>query len=461
MKIILASVLACMASWRPVSAAPADPLARDIYKELVEIDTSHATGDTHKAAEAMAARLRAAGFGSDDVHVYDPAPKKGDLVARLRGTGRKKPMILMAHIDVVDARREDWTTDPFKLVEKDGYFYGRGTGDDKYMAAAWVANMIRWKKERYRPDRDLILILECDEETGDDDGDGIQWLIKNHKDLIAAEFALNEGGAVGGKGPRPQWNSIQTTEKLYVTFTLDVRNRGGHSSQPRKDNAIYELSEALVRLSGYEFPIELNDTTRAYFAKSATLETGQTAADMKSLVSPRPDPAALARLATVPAYNAELRTTCVATRLEAGHADNALPQLAHATVNCRILPGHTIGETERTLESVLADPAIAIAPKEKDTSSPPSPLRKDLLAAADKLTAKYWPGIPVIPTMSTGATDGRYLRKIGIQTYGHSGLAVDILDNRAHGKDERVSVKAFDDGVAYLYELVKLLAGGR
>ncbi len=459
-KLFLASVLACMASWRPASAAP-DPLARDIYKELVEIDTSHATGDTHKAAEAMAARLRAAGFPSDDVHVYDPAPKKGNLVARLRGTGKKKPMILMAHIDVVDARREDWTTDPFKLVEKDGYFYGRGSGDDKYMAAAWVANMIRWKKEGYRPDRDLILVLECDEETGDDEADGIQWLIKNHKDLIAAEFALNEGGAVGGKGTTPQWNSIQTTEKLYVTFTLDVRNRGGHSSQPRKDNAIYELSEALVRLSKYEFPIELNDTTRAYFTKSATLETGETASDMKSLVSPKPDPAALARLAAVPAYNAELRTTCVATRLDAGHADNALPQLARATVNCRILPGHTIAETQKTLETVLADPAITLAPKEKDTSSPPSPLRKDLVAAAEKLTAKYWPHIPVIPTMSTGATDGRYLRKIGIPTYGHSGLAVDILDNRAHGRDERVSVKAFDDGVSYLYELVKLLAGGR
>ena len=458
----LLCILALSAPWRFASAAPADPVARDVYKQLVEIDTSHATGDTHKAAEAMGQRLLAAGFAPADVHVFEPAPKKGNLVARLRGTGKKRPMIIIAHIDVVDARREDWTTPPFELVEKDGYFYGRGTGDDKYMAAAWVANMIRWKKEGYKPDRDVILVLECDEETGDDDGLGIQWLIKNHKDLLGgAELAINEGGGVGAKGDKVQWNSIQTTEKLFVTFTFEVRNRGGHSSQPRKDNAIYELSEALVKLSKHEFPVELNDTTRGYFAKIATLETGETAADMKSLVSAHPDPAAIARLSAVPSYNADMRTTCVATRLEAGHADNALPQLARATVNCRVLPGHTIAETQKTLETVIADPAIKVSTVERDTSSAPSPLRKDLLAAAEKLTAKYWPGIPVVPTMSAGATDGRYLRKIGIPTYGHSGLVSDILDVRAHGKDERVSVKAFDDGVAYLDELVKLLAGGR
>jgi acetylornithine deacetylase/succinyl-diaminopimelate desuccinylase-like protein len=443
------------------AASPTDQLARDIYKEIVEIDTTQSNGDTHKAAEAMAARLIAGGFPAADVHVFEPAPKRGNLVARLRGTGKKKPIILMAHIDVVEARREDWTTDPFKLVEKDGYFYGRGTGDDKYMAAAWVANMVRWKKEGYKPDRDLILVLECDEETGDFAGLGIEWLIANHKDLIAAEYALNEGGGVGMKDGKPLWNSIQTTEKLYVTFTLEVRNKGGHSSQPRKDNAIYELAAALGKLEKLEFPVELNDTTRGYFAKQATLETGEVASDMKSLVSAHPDPAAVARLAAVPAYNSELRTTCVATRLDAGHADNALPQLARATVNCRILPGHTIAETQKTLTTAIADPGVAIAAKEKDTSSPPSPLNKELGATIERLTARYWPGIPVIPTMSAGATDGRYLRKIGIPTYGHGGLAGDIFDVRAHGRDERVLVASFDTGVAYLYDLVKLLAGGK
>jgi acetylornithine deacetylase/succinyl-diaminopimelate desuccinylase-like protein len=450
-----------MASWRPASAAPTDPLARAVYKEIVEIDTTQSNGDTHKAAETMAARLLAAGFPAADVHVFEPAPKRGNLVARLRGTGKKKPIILMAHIDVVEAKREDWTTDPFQLIEKDGYFYARGTGDDKYMVAAWVANMVRWKKEGYKPDRDLILVLECDEETGDFSGLGIQWLIANHKDLIAAEYALNEGGGVGAKDGKPLWNSIQTTEKLYVTFTLEVRNKGGHSSQPRKDNAIYQLAAALGKLEKLEFPVELNDTTRGYFAKQATLETGQVAADMKSLVSAKPDPAAVARLAAVPTYNSDLRTTCVATRLEGGHADNALPQLARATVNCRILPGHTIAETQKAIETAIGDPAVAIAAKEKDTSSAPSPLDKTLVATIEKLTAKYWPGIPVIPSMSAGATDGRYLRKIGIPTYGHGGLVVDLFDIRAHGRDERVEIKAFDNGVAYLYELVKALAGGK
>ncbi len=442
----------------PTSRADSTRLAHEIFKELVEIDTTQSNGDTHRAAEAMAARLRAAGFPSDDVHVYDPAPKRGNLVARLRGTGKKKPLLLVAHIDVVEAKREDWTTDPFKLVEKDGWFYGRGTSDDKYMAAAWVANMIRWKQEGYRPDRDLILVLECDEETGDDKGLGIQWLIANHRDLIDAEYALNEGGGVATKDGKTLWNSVQTTEKLYVTFTLEVRNRGGHSSQPRKDNAIYELSDALGRLEKFEFPVELNDTTRTFFAKMAKIETGQLAADMKSLLSASPDPAVIARLSALPPYNAQIRTTCVATRFEAGHADNALPQLARATVNCRVLPGHSIAETQKTLEQTLADPAIVITPIDKDTTSAPSAMNPELFAAATKLTAKFWPGAPVLPTMSAGATDGRYLRKAGIPTYGHSGMAHDILDVRAHGKDERVAVKSFDDGLEYLYELVKLLA---
>jgi acetylornithine deacetylase/succinyl-diaminopimelate desuccinylase-like protein len=435
--------------------------ARAIYKELVEIDTTQSNGDTAKAAHAMAAHLLDAGFPKADVQVFEPAPKRGDLVARLRGTGKKKPMILMAHIDVVEAKRSDWTTDPFQLVEKDGYFYGRGTSDDKYMAAAWVANLVRWKQEGYKPDRDLILILETDEEISDEHELGIKYLIAKHKDLFGdAELALNEGGGVGVKDGKPMWNSIQTTEKLYQSYWLEVHNKGGHSSQPRKDNAIYELADALGRLEKYDFPVELNDTTRAYFAAMAKLEKGQNALDMKAILAARPPRAAIARLSAQPPYNADLRTTCVATRLEGGHADNALPQVARAMVNCRILPGHSAEEVQAQLAKVIADPAIAITPAGHDETSAPLPVDDELVAAATKIGAKFWPGAPVVPTMSAGATDGRYLRNAGIRCYGHSGLASDIFDVRAHGKDERVEVKAFDDGVEYLYELVKELAGG-
>jgi acetylornithine deacetylase/succinyl-diaminopimelate desuccinylase-like protein len=441
--------------------APQPQLARDIYQELVELDTTQSTGDTYKAAQAMATRLVAGGFPAADVQVFEPGPKRGNLVARLRGTGKRKPLLLLAHIDVVEAKREDWSTDPFRLVEKEGYLYGRGTADDKFMATVWVANLIRYKKEGYRPDRDLILLLEADEEISDRNGYGITWVIKNHRDLIDAELALNEGGGVGVKDGRPIWNSIQTSEKLFQSFWLEVRNPGGHSSQPRKDNAIYELADALVRLEKFEFPVELNDTTRLYFDKTATIEKGQTAADLKALLAASPDPAAVARLSAQPPYNAQMRTTCVATRLEGGHADNALPQLARAMVNCRILPGHTVEEVQKTLVDVLADAKVVVTPAGKDTASEASPLNGALLAAVEKLTAKFWPRVAVLPTMSAGATDGRFLRNAGIPTYGHSGLASDIFDVRWHGKDERVNIKAFYDGQQYLYELVKLLAGGR
>lgn len=435
-------------------------LAREIYKELVEIDTSP-RGNTVAAAKAMAKRLLAAGFPAADVKVLSNSPTRGNLVARLRGTGKRKPLLLMAHIDVVEARREDWTTDPYKLVEKDGYFYGRGTGDDKYMAAAWVANFVRYKRERYTPDRDLILVLETDEETADAAGVGIAWLLKKHRPLIDAELALNEGGGVAVKDGKPLWNSLQTTEKLFQSFWLEVRNSGGHSSQPRKDNAIYQLAAGLGRLEKYVFPMELNATTRGYFAKMAELERGQLAADMKSLLGAKPDAAAVARLSALPPYNAQLRTTCVATRLEGGHADNALPQLARAMVNCRILPGHTAEEVRKALEAAVADAAIKVSVTQLDTPSEPSPIDAELVAAIEKLMPEFWPGIPVLPTMSAGASDGRFLRNAGIPTYGHSGMAADLFDVRAHGKDERVSVKAFYEGNQYLYRLVKALAGGK
>ena len=437
---------------------PQQRLARDIHKELVEINTVTATGDTAKAAEAMAARLRTAGFPAADVQVFTPAPRKGNLVARLRGSGAKKPILLLAHIDVVDAKREDWSTDPFKLVEKDGYFYGRGTEDDKFMAAAFVANLIRYRQEGLRPARDIILALATDEEIGDADRLGIRWLIANQRDLIDAEFALNEGGGVGTKGGKPLRNGLQTAEKIYVDYRLEVTNRGGHSAQPRKDNAIYRLAEGLARLAQHEFPVKLNETTRLWFERSAAMEAPQNATDMRALAAGRADAAAIARLSADPAFNARMRTTCVATTLQGGHALNALPQLARANVNCRVLPGESIAELEKTLATVLADEQIAVIRAYEPNASAPSPLRPDLMQAIEQLTARFWPGIPVIPSMSAGATDGSFLRNAGIPTYGHSGLASDIDDVRAHGRDERVAVQAFDDGLEYLYRLVKMLS---
>lgn len=433
-------------------------LARDIYKELVEINTVTATGDTLKAAEAMAARLKAAGFPDADVHVLSPAPRKGNLVARLHGTGARKPILLLAHLDVVEAKRDDWSVDPFKLVEKDGYFYGRGTGDDKFMAAVFVANLIRYRQEGYRPDRDIIVALETDEEILDANALGIQWLLKNYRDLIDAEYALNEGAGVGLKDGKPLRNGVQTSEKVSFSYRLEVKNPGGHSSLPSKDNAIYHLAQGLARLAQFDFPVQLNETTRAFFERSAALEDLQVGADMRSVASSQPDPAAVARLSAKPNYNAQLRTTCVATLVEGGHASNALPQTARATVNCRILPGEPVEEVQKTLVRVFADDQISVTPIGTPVLSPPSPLNPLIMQAIERLTAEFWPGIPVIPTMLAAATDGSFLRNAGIQTYGHSGVAGEISDNRLHGRDERILVKSFFDGHEYLYRLVKALS---
>ncbi len=442
--------------------SPQQQLAFDIYKELIEINTVTATGDTARAAEAMAARLRAAGFAEADIHVFSPAPHKGNLVARLHGTGARKPILLLAHLDVVPANREDWSVDPFKLTENDGYFYARGSGDDKYMAAAFIANLIRYKQEGYKPDRDIIVALETDEEILDRDALGIQWLLKNHRDLIDAEFALNEGGGVGLKNGKAIRNSVQTTEKVSLSYRLDVRNKGGHSSIPTKDNAIYHLAEGLVRLSKFSFPLKLNETTRAFFERAAQFEDEQTAADLRSVISEKPDAAAtsFARLVANPVLNAQLHTTCVATMLEGGHAVNALPQLASAKVNCRIMPGEPAEEVKAALERVLADDQITVTQLGQPVLSAPSALHEEIMGSIEKLSREFWPDAVVLPTMSSGATDGSYLRNAGIPTYGHSGLAGDISDIRAHGKDERVFVKSFYEGEEYLYRLVKLMSGG-
>jgi acetylornithine deacetylase/succinyl-diaminopimelate desuccinylase-like protein len=452
---LLAAVLTTSSLSTP-SPSPADQALLPIYKQLVEINTVDPSGDNTRAAEAMAARLRAAGFPAGDVQVLAPQPRKGNLVARLRGTGRRRPLLLLAHLDVVEARREDWSVDPFTLLEKDGYFYGRGTGDDKAMAAIWIATLIRTRQEGYRPDRDIIVALTSDEEGGP--ANGVHWLVENHRDLIDAELALNEGGRGQIKDGRYLANGVQASEKVYESFRLETTSSGGHSSLPRKDNAIYRLAAGLGRLAAFDFPVRLSDVTRAYFDRMASIAPGPEADDMKAVLRTPPDAEALARLSLSPYHNALMRTTCVATRLEGGHADNALPQTARATVNCRILPGTPAGEVQATLVKAVADDGITITSLAPAKPSPPSPLQPDLMGPVEEVTRELWPGVPVVPVMGTGATDSKYLRAAGIPAYGTSGIFGDIDDVRAHGRDERILVRSLYEGQDYLYRLVKRLS---
>jgi acetylornithine deacetylase/succinyl-diaminopimelate desuccinylase-like protein len=436
-------------------------LSRDIFKELIEINTTDSVGNTTTAADAMAKRLRDAGFPAADVQVLGPNDRKGNMVARLRGSGAKRPVLILGHLDVVEAKREDWTTDPFRFVEKDGYFYGRGTQDMKGQDAALVTAFIRLKMERYRPNRDLILALTADEEGGT--SNGVEWLIKNHRDLIDAEFALNQdaGGVTTIKG-KPVNVDLEATEKQYADYELTVRNPGGHSSLPTEDNAIYHLANALSRLEKSPFPFELNDVTRKYFERRAVLENGQTKADMMAIVKAPPDAVAIARLSKDPRYNSTMRTTCVATRLTAGHANNALPQTAQANVNCRILPGHSPAETQKALERIFADANVSVqflggiggaGSNGFPTALPPP----DVMRPLEEVAAQMWPGAPVIPEMETGATDSIHTVAAGIPSFGFNGIALDQDDIRAHGKDERVRVSAYDDGVDFTYRFLKAL----
>jgi acetylornithine deacetylase/succinyl-diaminopimelate desuccinylase-like protein len=441
---------------------PNDPRAREIYKELVEINTTDTpAGNVTKAAEAMAARLKAAGFPAADIQVLGPDPKKGNLVLRWRagaGAGRK-PILLLAHLDVVEAKREDWSFDPFTFLEKDGFFYGRGTSDDKAMAAQFVANLIRLKQEGFTSDRDVILALTADEEGGT--FNGVDWLVKNHKNLIDAEFAVNEGGGGNMRKGKYLTNEVQASEKVFQDFHLEVTNPGGHSSLPVKDNAIYHLAAGLARLAAFDFPVQMNEVTRGYFERSASVQDDpKMAADMRAVARPTPDAAAAARLsAAVPFYNSLMRTTCVATRLQGGHANNALPQMAGANVNCRILPGVSPASVKDKLVEVLADPQIKVSFVGEANPSKPSPLRPDVMNAVETLTKQMFPGVVVVPVMSTGATDGLYLRNAEIPTYGIDGTYGDLDDVRAHGKDERVGVKQFYEGLEFQYRLIKMLAG--
>lgn len=437
---------------------------RAIYQELVEINTTDSVGSCTAAAEVVGARLKAGGIAADDIRLIVPpgAPRKGNLVARLRGGGARRPLLLLAHLDVVEAKREDWTRDPFKLVEELGYFWARGASDNKAMAAIFVANLLRYRREGYRPGRDVILALTCDEEIIPSPHNGVEHLLKNHRELIDAELALNEGasGVLDGTGKRVRMN-IQLGEKVFQTYTLEVTNPGGHSALPVKDNAITVLANGLVRLGAYDFPFKLSPATRAYYERMSTIETGAVAADMRAILRDPPDAEAVARLARLPFNNSTFRTTCVATMMSAGHATNALPQRAQATVNCRILPGESVQEVERTLARVMADDKIKITPVGVPVMSPPPPLKAEVIRVAEEVTNEMWPGLPVVPTQLVAATDGRFLNNAGIWTYGLSGMFRDLDGGGVHGLNERLRVSSLYEGHEFLYRVVRRLAGGQ
>jgi acetylornithine deacetylase/succinyl-diaminopimelate desuccinylase-like protein len=439
-------------------AGPRQQAFRQIYQELVEINTTDSVGDSVRAAAAMAVHLKAAGLPAEDVQVISSGPRKGNLVARLRGTGARRPMLLIAHLDVVEAKREDWSFDPFRLQEVDGYFRARGAIDDKAMAAIFVANLIEYVKEGLRPDRDIILALTADEELSDSPHDGAHYLLDRHRALIDAEFAINEGGSAALRDGKPFLLNVQHAEKVYQTFVLEVTDPGGHSASGRRDNAIYRLADALRRLGRFDFPVALNEVTRNFFARMAAAETGATADAIKALLAGSTDPATLMPLTVRPPYNAVMRTTCVATQLAAGHAENALPQTARATVNCRILPDQPVAEVERTLDRVIADDRVKIVPKGRAVLSPASPINPDVMHTIEALAGEMWPGVPVIPTMSGGYTDSRWLRNAGIPSYGVSGLFTDPVHSGVHGLNEQVGVKQLYDSKEFLYRLVKRLA---
>jgi len=444
-------------------------LATSIFKQLIEINTSDSVGSVTAASVAMQKRLLDAGFSKADMYLGGPNERKKNLVLRYKGTGREKPVLFIGHEDVVEARREDWTTDPYKFVEKDGYYYGRGTQDMKESDAILVTTFIRLKRAGYVPDRDLILALTADEEGGK--SNGVDWLLKNHPELLQAEYVLNpDGGGVDLENGKPVSVDIDASEKLYADFQVMATNPGGHSSLPRPDNAIYHVADAMEKLQHYAFPFELNAITRAYFEKMSTIETGQTAADEKAILQTPPDASAIARLSKDPIHNSTLHTTCVATRLLAGHANNALPQMASANVNCRILPGHSIDEVRLDLVRIFDDPTLTVkyvddANQVHDTAPtraalPPAALNPEVLQAMDALTAVFWPGTPVIPTMADGASDGVYTNAAGMPTYGISGIQLETNDVRAHGKDERLPIESYDKGVQFYYYLVRRLSGG-
>jgi len=458
--------IACAAAAAASGDDAANALAHDIYKELIEINTTDSVGNVTTAAEAMARRFLAAGFPAADVVVAGPTERKKNLVVRLHGTGKHKPVLLIGHLDVVEARREDWSTDPFKLVEQDGYFYGRGTLDMKSGDAIMATTLLRMRQQGFRPSRDIILALTAGEEGGC--CNGVEWLLAHHRELIEAEFVLNHDGIAGysilTEHGVPLAFDFSAAEKTYADYQLTVTNRGGHSSLPRPDNAIYELADAVLRVGRYTFPFELNEITRGFFTRMAGGGSDPTAADMRAILETPPDAAAIERLARRPEYASMMRTTCVATRLAGGHANNALPQRAEAVVNCRILPGHSKEDVRQELLRVLDDPRVTVryvaddgqisdvAPAERGTA--PSPLLPQLLAPLESAVSATWPHLKVVPFMNASATDGIYTRAAGLPTYGVAGIAIDRDDVRAHGRDERIAVASFYTGNEFYYRFL-------
>jgi acetylornithine deacetylase/succinyl-diaminopimelate desuccinylase-like protein len=460
--LLITLSLALVASIAHAQAAlsPDQAEARAIFQQLIETKTSYKEGSTSPAAHAIAKRFLDAGFPAADVHVLGPAgDKDSNVVVRMQGSSTTlKPILLIAHLDVVEALRSDWSLDPYKLTERDGFFYGRGTSDIKDGAAILAETLLRLKREHVVPERTLIMALTAGEEGGGG-YDGVSWLIQNHRDLIDAEWCINpDGGDPLIKDGKRIVRPVQASEKTFQSFYLTVHDKGGHSSMPTPNNAIARLADAIGRVSRFHFPVNLNETTRAYFERSAGLATGQVAADMRAIAKNERDSAAAARLSTSPFYNAQLRTTCVPTMLEGGHAPNALPQTARALVNCRILPTETPEAVHATLTRVVADTAVQVTLSDTAAPGKPSPLLPAVMNPVEKVTQRLWPGVPVIPQMETGATDGAPLRNSGIPTYGLSGVSLDVDDVRAHGRDERILVKSFYEGVEYMYQLVREVA---
>ena len=459
---LLALAGAASAAAAPVEARANDPLAREILKQLIELNSTHAYGSTI-AAQALADRFRAEGFAPADVMVLAPAehPTKGNVVVRLHGKGHGTPVLYIGHLDVVEAKPEDWTYDPFKLTEKDGWLYGRGTMDMKGQDAAMAASLIRLHKEGYRPERDLIVAFTADEESGGD-ANGVDWLLSKHRNLVDAGIIINpDGGEAGIKSGRKLYVAVQTSEKVFLTLGLTVLDKGGHSSRPTAANPIYRLAAALTKLGQLRFPTHLTETTKLYFTRRAELEQGQLQADMRAIANGTAHAAAVERLSADVETNIMLRTTCTATMMDGGHAENALPQRARATVQCRVIPGETPASVETSLRIAIGDPSVEITTVTAARPSPESAPNAGLIRTVEAVSHELWPGVIVLPEMSPGATDSSYSRSAGIPSYGIDGTFDDLDDARSHGRDERVGIAAFSDEVEFTYRLMKRLSSAR
>jgi acetylornithine deacetylase/succinyl-diaminopimelate desuccinylase-like protein len=459
--LLVSAAMAALAA-APVAAQQGDAgraKFRAIYEEMVEIDSSPTTGSCTKVVKAVETRLKAGGFSAPDYELVIPPgkPDDGNIVARIRAAGAtKKPILLLAHIDVVDARREDWERDPFTLVEENGFFYGRGSNDDKAMAAVFLDLMVRLKQERnFRPKRDIIMALTCGEETSNR-VNGVDYIIQNKRELIDAAFAINEGaqGLLSNEG-KPLALHVQAGEKIHQVYSIEVINEGGHSSRPMPDNAIYRLMSAMDKVSKLSFPVQVTPVVREYFKSTGPMLGGELGAAMSAVAKDPNDQAALATIMKDPTYNAQVHTTCVATQIAAGHAPNALPQRATATLSCRVMQGTTPEQVKETLEKAVGDPQVKVAIERRRDGSAAPALTEEVMKPVRDTAKKMWPGVPVVPSMTAGATDGRFLMNAGIPTYGMSGMFSVSGENNAHGLNEKIRVKSLYEGRDFLEAIVR------